>query len=161
MIIQKRIKMKIDENDKKILKILQDNSNITNTKLASEVGISSPAMLERVKRLERSGLIKEYVALVDHHKAGKGVMAMVLVSLAIHEMDSLDTFEKTINEIDEVLECYHIAGDEDFIMKVVVKDINEYRDFVVNKITNIAGINRIKTTFVLSTIKYKTNIDIE
>jgi len=88
-------------------------------------------------------------------------MAMDSVSLAIHEMDSLDRFEKPVNEIDEVLECYHIAGDEDFIMKVVIKDINEYRDFVVNKITNIAGINRIKTTFVLSTIKYKINMDIE
>lgn len=152
--------MKIDQTDKKILNILQSSSNITNTQLASDVGISPPAMLERVKRLERSGMIKNYVALVDHDLAGQGLMALVSVSLAIHEIESLDVFRESIRAIDEVLECYHVAGENDFQLKVVVPDIKAYRTFVVDKLTIVPGVNRIKTTFVLDTFKFKTDIAI-
>ncbi len=148
--------MKIDDTDIRILEILQTNSNIKNKQLASEIGISPPAMLERVKRLENTGIIKKYVALLDHEKVGQGIMALVSVVLAIHEIKSIDRFTKKINEIEEVLECFHIAGEEDFLLKVVVKDISEYKDFVVNKLTNIPGVNKIKTTFVLSSIKDST-----
>ncbi|MCP4755203.1 MAG: Lrp/AsnC family transcriptional regulator [Proteobacteria bacterium] len=152
--------MKIDDTDIGILDILQTNSNITNTQLASEIGISPPAMLERVKRLENSGLVKGYVALVDHEKAGQRMMAFVSVSLAIHEMQSVDGFTNRIGEIDEVLECYHIAGEEDFLLKVVVNDIKEYRSFVMDKLTIIPGVSKIKTTFVLASIKQETKIRI-
>ncbi len=124
--------MKIDKIDKKILGILQTSSNITNTLLASDVGISPPAMLERVKRLEKSGILKGYVALVDHDLAGQGILALVSVSLAIHEISSVDNFNKKINEFEEVLECYHVAGEDDFQLKVVVADIKAYRNFVVD-----------------------------
>ena len=152
--------LKIDDIDKKILDILQSNSNITNTLLASEVGISPPAMLERVKRLEKSGILKGYVALVDYDIAGQGITALVSVSLAIHEVASLDIFTQKVCEIEEVLECFHVAGDEDFLLKVVVPDIKAYRTFVVDKLTIVPGVNRIKTTFVLDTVKVSTKVRI-
>ncbi len=152
--------MYFDEIDRKILEILQTNCKITNAQLASEVGISPSSMLERVKRLENSGVIKKYVALVDSAKVGKGTFALVSVALAIHQLESVDTFIKTFSDIDEVLECYHIAGDDDFLLKVAVKDMQEYQDFVLNKLSKVKGINKIKTTFVLSTVKYETKLAI-
>lgn len=152
--------MYFDEIDRKILEILQTNCKITNAQLASEVGISPSSMLERVKRLEQSKVIKKYVALVAPEKVGKGTFALVSVALAIHQLESVDTFIKTFSDIEEVLECYHIAGDEDFILKVAVKDMQEYQDFVLNKLSKVKGINKIKTTFVLSTVKYQTKLAI-
>lgn len=153
--------MKLDNIDKKILDILQTNGRITNAQLASEVGISPPGMLDRVKRLESAGVIQKYVALVDPEKIGKGTMAIVMVSLAIHQIPSLDLFTEEINQLDEVLECFHISGGDDFILKVAVENIQKYRDFVVNKLTRIQGINKINTSFILSTVKCNTNFHIE
>ncbi len=153
--------MKLDEIDIKILDILQSNSKITNAQLASEIGISPSSMLERVKRLEQAKVINRYVALVDPAKVGKGMFAMVSVSLALHQMQSVDTFKTSINNLSEVLECYHVSGEEDFILKVAVKDMSEYENFVLNKLTRIEGINKIKTTFVLSTVKFKTKISVD
>jgi Lrp/AsnC family leucine-responsive transcriptional regulator len=152
--------MYFDEIDRKILEILQTNCKITNAQLASEVGISPSSMLERVKRLENAKVINKYVALVAPGKVGKGTFAFVSVALAIHQLESVDTFIKTFSGIDEVLECYHIAGDEDFILKVAVKDMQEYQDFVLNKLSKVKGINKIKTTFVLSTVKFETKFTI-
>ena len=152
--------MKFDDIDRKILDILQTNCKITNAQLASEVGISPSSMIERVKRLENAKVIKKYVALVTPEKVGSGTLAMVSVSLAMHQLEPVDKLKKCLNEIDEVLECYHIAGEEDFLLKVAVKDIQEYQDFVLNKLSKIEGINKIKTTFVLSTVKYQTKLSV-
>jgi len=153
-------KIKFDNIDLKILDILQTNSNITNAQLATEIGTSASGMLDRVKRLEASGVIKKYVALVDAEKAGRGVIALVSVSLTAHKMNAFDTFTQKIKKIEEVLECYHTAGDEDFVLKVAVKDIQEYETFILKKLTLIEGVNKVKTNFVLSTVKYETKIRI-
>jgi Lrp/AsnC family transcriptional regulator, leucine-responsive regulatory protein len=153
--------MKLDSTDKKILNILQNNGRITNSQLASEIGISPPGMLDRVKRLENAGYIEKYVALVNPEKVGRGTMAIVLVSLAIHQIPSLDRFTEEINQLDEVLECFHVSGEDDFMLKVAVENIQEYEDFVVNKLTRIQGINKINTSFILSTVKYNTKFHIE
>ena len=100
--------MKIDSTDRKIIAILQENGRITNIQLAEDIGISPPAMLERVKRLERQAVIRRYVALVDPDKLGMEIMAIVAVSLAVHELSSLDRFMREIDKLEEVLECYHI-----------------------------------------------------
>jgi Lrp/AsnC family transcriptional regulator, leucine-responsive regulatory protein len=150
--------MKFDDIDRKILDILQTNCKITNAQLASEVGISPSSMIERVKRLENAKVIKKYVALVTPEKVGSGTLAMVSVSLSMHQLEPVDKLKKTLNDFDEVLECYHIAGEEDFLLKVAVKDIQQYQDFVLNKLSKIEGINKIKTTFVLSTVKYQTKL---
>ncbi|MFA8341368.1 MAG: Lrp/AsnC family transcriptional regulator [Rhodothermaceae bacterium] len=153
--------MKFDKIDRQILEILQENSNITNAQLAAEVGISPPGMLERVKRLEKSGVIRKCVALVDFDKVEKNTMAMVSVSIKVHDLQEVQDFKEKVGELEEVLECYHIAGEEDFLLKVAVKDIKEYEKFVLNKLNPIEGISRLKTTFVLSTIKYDTRVRIE
>lgn len=151
-----RVVMKLDEIDIKILEIIQKDGRITNAKLASKIGISPPAMLDRVKRLESTGVISRFVALVDRKKIGVGIIAFVSVSLAVHQMSSMDSFVSKILELDEVLECYQISGDSDFILKVALKSLDIYSDFVVNRLTGIPGIQNIKSTFVLKTIKNST-----
>jgi Lrp/AsnC family transcriptional regulator, leucine-responsive regulatory protein len=153
--------MKLDEIDKKILDILQDDSRITNVQLSNNVGISPPAMLERVKRLEINGVIRKYVALVDAEKIGRGTFAFVSVSLAAHQLNSIDGFTKSIKKLDEVLECYHVAGEDDFILKVAVENIQIYEKFLLEKLAKIKGVNRVNTMFILSTVKFNTKIHID
>lgn len=153
--------MKIDSIDKQILSILQQDAQITNVELARKIGISPPAMLERVKRLEKNGIIKRYVAIVDPLKLSKGIFALVSVSLSAHQLSSIDQFTRQIKKLDEVLECYHVAGEEDFILKIVVSSIEEYEKFILSKLTKIKGVSKVNTKFVLSTVKYNTKIKIE
>jgi len=152
---------RLDDIDKKVLTILQENGRITNTELASRVGISPPPMLERVKKLEKRGVIKKYVALIDPDAVGKGTMALVSVSLDRHLIKSIDQFTRAIETLPEVMECYHITGEEDYLLKVVIKDIHEYEEFVLKKLTKIPAISKIKTSFILSTVKYETKFPVE
>ncbi|MBI5660788.1 MULTISPECIES: Lrp/AsnC family transcriptional regulator [Ignavibacterium] len=153
--------MKIDSIDKQILTILQQDAQITNVELSRKIGISPPAMLERVKRLEKNGIIKRYVAIIDPSKVSKGIFALVSVSLSAHQLASIDQFTKQINKLDEVLECYHVAGEEDFILKIAVSSIEEYENFILNKLIKLNGVSKVNTKFVLSTVKYNTKIKIE
>jgi Lrp/AsnC family leucine-responsive transcriptional regulator len=153
--------MKLDNTDKKILEILQDDARITNLELANRIGISPPATLERVKRLENNGVIKKYVALVDPAKVSKGTFALVSVALMIHQIPSIDSFTKHINKLDEVLECYHITGSDDFMLKIAVENIEQYEKFILNKLTKIKGVSKVTTNIVLSTVKFNTKIHIE
>lgn len=148
--------MKLDDIDIKILEILQKDGRITNARLASLAGISPPAMLDRVKRLESAGVISQFVGLVDRKKIGVGMMAFVAVSLAVHQLSSLDSFINKILELEEVLECYQISGESDFILKVALKSLDDYSEFVIKRLTGIEGIQNIKSSFVLGTIKHST-----
>jgi len=152
--------MTFDDIDKKILNILQEEGRITNTKLAKEIGISPPSMLERVKRLENSGVIDKFVALVDKEKTGFGLLVLIMVSLSLHQIASLENVKNSLIELDEVLECYQVSGDVDFLLKVATKDMNSYKDFVNNKLSGIDGIQNIKTSFVLDTMKSTTKLKI-
>lgn len=153
--------MKLDETDKKILNILQSDARITNVQLASEIGISPPAMLERVKRLETNGVIRQYVALLDSEKINRRIITLVAISLTMHQATSIDNFIKQIKKMDEVLECYHISGDGDFLLKIISEDILAYEKFLLEKLTKIKGVNKVNTTVVLSTIKFNTKILID
>lgn len=153
--------MKLDQTDKQILNLLQENARITNVELASKVGISPPAMLERVKRLEKNGLINKYVAVINPDKIGKNIIAIISVWLSAHQLSSIDSFTKQINKFEEVLECYHIAGEEDFILKVMVNSIKDVESFLLKKLTKIPGVSKVNTKFVLSTVKYETKIKID
>lgn len=153
--------MKIDQTDKKILDILQEDAKITNIELANRIGISAPATLERVKRLEKNGVIKKYVALVDPAKVSKGTFALVSVALMIHQIPSIDSFTKQINKLEEVLECYHITGSDDFMLKIAVENIEKYELFILQKLTKIKGVSKVTTNIVLSTVKFNTKIHID
>ena len=152
---------KLDQIDKKILNILQENGRITNAQLANEVGLSPPPMLERVKKLEKNGIIKKYVAVLDLNKIDKSTMVIVSLSLARHRIKSLDQVTHELLKFPEILECYHIAGEEDYLLKVVVKDVHEYEDFILKKLARIPAIGKIKSHVVLSTLKSDTTVFIE
>lgn len=149
-------KTKLDEIDLQILRQLQKNAKITNAALAKQIGISPPSTLERVKKLEAKGIINRYVAILDGSMVSRGTVALVSVTLREHGIDPLETLKQRITAFPEVLACWHTAGDEDFILKVVVKDMNEYEDFVTHKLSSLPHIGRIRTTFVLSTVKETT-----
>jgi Lrp/AsnC family transcriptional regulator, leucine-responsive regulatory protein len=153
--------MKLDETDRKILETIQNDGRITNTKLASLIGISQPAMLERVRRLEASGVISGYTAILNREKIGLGVMVFVTVSLALHQLSSVDKIKKKILNFPEVLECYQVSGDNDFILKVALENINCYLDFVMNKLSKVAGVRKVNSSFVLDTVKNTNNFSLE
>src|SRR5215813_6278035 len=131
------MKIKLDAIDKKILALLQANSNITNAQLAQEIGLSPAPTLERVKKLETQGVIKSYHAVVDMASVGLGVSTFVMVSLKGHNKENIEKFIKAIRGIDEIVECHHVTGAGDFILKIVCADIAGYQQLMLEKVSNI------------------------
>lgn len=148
----------LDMTDLKILRILQENGRITNTELAQRVGISPPPTLERVKKLERRGYIRKYVALVDPVKLGITCFTYVEVTLIRHGKEALDRFMSAILGMQEVLECHHITGEADFLLKVASRDIAGYEDFILHCLTALPDVQHLKTLVVLSTLKQETRL---
>ncbi len=146
-------KAKLDSIDRKILELLQANSNITNAQLAQEIGLSPAPTLERVKKLETQGVIKSYHAVVDMASVGLGVCTFVTVSLKGHNKDNIEKFIKAIAKIPEVVECHHVTGQADFILKVVAPDIPAYQNLMLEKVTNIEVVDNMQSTVILSTFK--------
>lgn len=144
---------KLDKIDLKILKILQGNSKITNLDLSKKIGLSPAPTLERVKKLESSGIIKSYHAQVDPQVIGLSVKTFVLVSLAWQKENALENFIAKVNEIDEIVECYIITGEADFLMHLVCKDIPTYEQLLFKTLSKIEEIERLKTLMTLSTVK--------
>ncbi len=153
--------MALDSTDIKILNILQNNGRITNSKLASLIGFSPPATLERVKRLELSGVISTYTAIVDRTKTGFDLLAFIVVSLSYHQISDLELIKKQLIQLDEVLECYQMTGDVDFLLKVATRNMASYKAFVNDKLSGIPGIQNIKTSFVLDTLKSNTALHLK
>lgn len=147
------MKVKLDSTDRKILEILQANSNITNAQLAQEIGLSPAPTLERVKKLELSGVIKSYHAVVDLASVGIGVSTFVMVSLKGHNKDNIARFTEAIKKIEEVVECHHVTGQADFILKIVAPDIPAYQNLMLEKVTNIDVVDNMQSTVILSTFK--------
>ena len=147
------MKIKLDPIDRKILELLQTNSNITNAQLASEIGLSPAPTLERVKKLENSGVIKSYHAVVDQSSIGLGVCTIVTVSLKGHNKDNIDKFIKAISKIEDVIECHHVTGQADFILKIVASDIPAYQSLMLEKVSNIEVVDNMQSTVILSTFK--------
>lgn len=146
----------LDKIDRKILAILQKNARITNKELSNRLGLSPPPTLERVKKLESNGFIRDYVALLDPKKINLGTTMMVSVSLHQHSQKAIQEFNSAIHSLTEVMECYHLTGEDDFLLKVVCKDILEYEMFVREKLARLNSLGKIKSSVVLSTLK-KTN----
>jgi Lrp/AsnC family leucine-responsive transcriptional regulator len=148
----------LDEVDIQILDLLQRDGRMTNADLAKSVGLSPPSVLQRVRALEKAGLIRGYVALLDAERLGLRVLAWVQISLALHQEQPIERFRKSIQDIPEILECYHLSGDFDFLLKVIVKDMRSYEAFIREKLSKIKGIGQIKTSIVFGTNKYVTQI---
>ncbi|UII33367.1 Lrp/AsnC family transcriptional regulator [Fulvivirga ulvae] len=146
-------KIKLDKIDRRILEILQANAKITNAQLANEIGLSPAPTLERVKKLEVSGIIKSYHAMLNNEKVGLGVSTFVMVSLKGHNKVNIEAFTQAINEIDEVIECHHITGSGDFILKIIAQDIAAYQKLMLEKVTNIEVVDNMQSLVILSTFK--------
>ena len=144
---------KFDKIDLKILKILQENSKITNLDLSKKIGLSPAPTLERVKKLEQTEIIKSYHAKVDAAKLGLNVRTFVLVSLAWQKENALENFIKKIKEVEEITECYIITGDADFLLKIVCKDLQAYEQLLFKTLSQIDEIERLKTLMTLSKVK--------
>ncbi len=144
---------KLDKIDLKILKILQENSKITNLDLSKRIGLSPAPTLERVKKLENSGVIDSYHAHVTPSAIGLKVKTFVLVSLAWQKENALNNFLEKIKKIEEITECYIITGEADFLMKIVCKDIPNYEKLLFKTLSQIEEIERLKTLMTLSTVK--------
>ena len=147
------MKIKLDAIDRKILEILQANSNITNAQLAQEIGLSPAPTLERVKKLENQKVLKSYHAVVDAAHVGLGVSTFVMVSLKGHNKDNIDKFMKAISKIDEVIECHHVTGQADFILKIICTDIPAYQNLMLEKVSNIEVVDSMQSMVILSTFK--------
>lgn len=150
----------LDDYDRKILELLQEDSGRTNVALAEAIGLAPATTLERVRKLERNGVIRRYVALVDAGKVSLGVMALVDVQLGSHESRGVDGFREAVAALPEVLECYHLSGETDYLLKVVAPSIEAYEAFLLEQLTKVPNIGRVHTSFVLSTVKHETKMPI-
>ncbi len=147
------MKAKLDATDRKILAILQADSNITNAQLAQEIGLSPAPTLERVKKLENAKIIKSYHATIDPASVGLGVSTFVMVSLKGHNKENIHKFIDAVKEIDEVIECHHLTGQADFILKVVSSDISSYQTLMLEKVSDIDVVDNMQSMVILSTFK--------
>lgn len=144
---------KLDKIDLKILKILQENSKITNLELSKRIGLSPAPTLERVKKLEQSIIIESYHAKVNPQSIGLNVKTFVLVSLAWQKDNALNSFIDKVKDIEEITECYIITGEADVLIKIVCKDIPTYEQLLFKTLSQIEEIERLKTLMTLSTVK--------
>ena len=148
----------LDRTDYKILHHLQNNARITNTELADEVGLSPSPCLRRVKLLESKGVLKRYVGIVDAKAVGLPISVFVSVSLNKQERRGLEEFETTVSHYKEVMECYLMTGSSDYLLRVVVPDLESYERFLADKLTRIEGIANIQSSFALKQVVYKTEL---
>jgi DNA-binding Lrp family transcriptional regulator len=152
---------KLDKIDKKILKILQENGSITNVDLAKSVGISAPPCLRRVRSLETAGFIKSYHAKIDPASVGYGVTVFAMVKLGSHAEDDLLKFEKRVQDLPLVRECHMIAGEVDFILKVVAKDWDNYQNFLRAELTSTPNVVSVKSQLVMRINKNDPGVPID
>jgi len=143
----------LDEKDRLILRLLQENAKITVREIAAKVHLSTTPVHERIKRMEDAGVILQYATLVNPSRVKKGLMVICYVSLKEHNKKSGAKFIRTINELTEVIECYNISGEFDFMLKVVAENMDAYYDFHVNKLGQLENIGHMQSTFVMGVIK--------
>ena len=143
----------LDKKDMAILKLLQENARVTVKEISEKIHLSTTPVHERIKRMEESGVIKQYVTLLDHSKVKKGLIVICYVSLKEHSKNAGNKFIKTIHELNEVTECYNISGEFDFMLKVICEDMNGYYDFHVNKLSQIENMGHVQSIFVMGVIK--------
>jgi Lrp/AsnC family transcriptional regulator len=150
--------IKLDTIDKQLLEMLQRDSNTNVKEMASQVNLSKTPIYERMKRYEREGLIKKYVAVLDTNKLESAMVIFCSVSLENQKLEAIHIFEKAIEKIPEVIECYLMGGANDFLLKVVVKDLQSYHQFSTGKLAALPNVSQIKSTFVLDEVKRSTVI---
>lgn len=150
----------LDSTNKKIIEILQKDSSITNADLAQKINLAPASTLERVRKLEKNGVIQKYVAIVNGEKIGMGTVVFVVVNMSEHSIETIKDFTEAVKKIPEILECHRLAGEKDYILKIVTDNIQSYEVFAFEKMAKLPSVARTSTYFVLSSIKQQTEIPI-
>ena len=152
--------MTLDSIDKQLLDLLQYDSKQTNKELSNKLNLSTTAVYERIKKMERSGIISRYVAILEKKKIDKTFVTFCSIKLLQHSKDYVVQFEREVAKLNEVLECYHISGDYDYLLKVIVSDMEAFREFMVKKLTTISHIGSTHSAFMINEVKHTTAISI-
>jgi len=150
----------LDETHLQILKTLQKNAKLTTKELADAVHLTPTPVFERQKRLEKKGYIKKYVAVLDPERLGLGLLVFCKVKLKQINHELADSFVRRIQRVPEVTECYNISGAYDYLLKVRVRDMRQYQEFVINKLGDIDTVGSIESTFVMSEEKHSYGINL-
>lgn len=150
----------LDETDRAILRVLQENADHSVAEVAERVALPYTPCWRRIQRLQRNGIIARRVALLDQRALGLGVSVLVAVALRRHDEATLKRFERAVQEIDEIMECYAIAGDRDFHLRVVVPDVEAYDRLLKAKLVHLPGAASVSSSFALSCVKYTTKLPI-
>ncbi|APD06839.1 HTH-type transcriptional regulator Ptr2 [Flavobacteriaceae bacterium UJ101] len=149
---------KLDEKDRKIINLLQENCELNTKQIAHEINLSVTPTYERIKRIQKEGLIRKKVALVDRKKVGKDLIVFCNISLKQHLMRYVNEFEEKVKNLDQVMECHHIGGDYDYLLKIAVHDIEEYRAFLTQEFSNFDSISKINSSFAMKEVCFKTAV---
>lgn len=152
--------MNFDTKDRKLLSLLQKDSKATTKQLSLQLDLSVTAVYERIKKLERAGVIEKYVAVVNKEKINKSFVVLCHIKLVKHSNEYITKFESEVIQLDEVLECFNVSGDYDYILKVVVRNMKGYREFINTKLTKLKHIGSTHSTFIISELKHITEIKI-
>ncbi len=152
--------IQLDEIDKQLLDFLQEDSKQTNKELSNKLNLSVTAVYERIKKLEREGIVSKYVTLINKKSVDKAFVTFCSIKLVQHSKDYVMQFEREVTKLNEVLECYHISGDYDYLLKVIVADMDEFREFMVKKLTTISHIGSTHSAFMINEVKHTTAIKV-
>ncbi|MPS66029.1 MULTISPECIES: Lrp/AsnC family transcriptional regulator [Chryseobacterium] len=150
--------MDFDDFDKKLLIYLQEDAKQTTKELSYKLGLSVTAVYERIKKLEKLGVISKYVALLSRDKINRNFTVLCHVKLVQHKKEYVIEFEKEVVNLPEITECFHVSGDYDYILKINVKDMQDYRNFMLSKLTTIKHIASTHSSFMISEVKNTTSI---
>ncbi len=146
----------LDTIDRKILKLLQKDARLNTKEIADKIGLSVTPTYERLKKIEKTKIIKGYVALLDQKAIGKNCSAFCTISLRLHSAALLKQFEQALRSFPEVMECYHVAGAYDYLIKVVVNNMDDYKNLLVNKLAAIENVSNVHSAFIMTEIKHET-----
>ena len=152
--------MHLDFTDKNLLNLLQQDAKQTTKALSLKLNLSVTAVYERIKKLEKEGIIQHYVALLNSNKIERGFVVFCHLKLIQHTKEFISKFESQVIRLPEVLECHHVSGDYDYILKILVKDMEAYREFLITKLTSLEHIASTHSTFMISEVKKTTVIDL-
>lgn len=153
--------MMLDNIDIGILRELQQDCKQTHKALSAKLNLSVTAIYERIRKLERNGVIKQYVALVDREKIDLNLLVFCQIKLSKHIQENISSLEEEITSLDEVVECYHLSGEFDYILKVYVRDMDHFRDFMVSKLTAIQHLGNSQTSFAIHEVKNTTALNLD
>jgi len=153
--------MKLDSKDRHLLTSLQEDAKQTNKELSLKLNLSVTAVYERIKKLERNGLIQSYTALLDRTKLDLGFTVFCHIKLVKHSEENIMKFEAKVRQLPEVMECFHVSGDYDYLLKVLVSDMEHFREFMVTKLTTIEHVGSTTSSFTINEVKNTTIINLE